>query len=88
MGAHQHRFAPHGPWVAGIAVIGIKGINEYLLSFLFFLFEVYVFAQKHGLYKISIKNSIFGGVKNDYSLDNGKSYLIMIMNRYSFVVPP
>ena len=27
-------------------------------------------------------------IKNDYSLDNGKSYLVMIMNRYSFIAHP
>lgn len=38
--------------------------------------------------KYQLKTVYLVALKNDYSLDNGKSYLIVVMNRYSFIDPP
>jgi len=38
--------------------------------------------------KYQLKTVYLMKIKNDYSLDNGKSYLVMIMNRYSFIAHP
>lgn len=35
-----------------------------------------------------LKTVYLVGVKNDYSLDNGKRYLVMNMNKYSFIAHP